>query len=402
MGVFFKRAEAKKKIELVTYISYFFIISTIYLIVNIPIVMLLSNMLAFFALSFNYKALLKSRVIAVALMYIILMSVESIIGLLSGYFNFPLFLPNNYSSILGLVSVRIISYIIVLLVSHYKNIKKWVAIPNSYWMAIILIPLSSLYIMLVLFQTNTLQVHQVTLCITLLLFVNFIMFHLYDVLSSSFEERIEKMLLKQQTRYYTKQFKLLKTSTQNIKSVQHDLKNHLFMLESFIARDEKEKALEHISQIVSSSYTEKEYARSGNIDIDSILNFKFQEIRDKGIDVSLELTVPSEINVTAFDMVIILGNLIDNAIYATSKLKKDRKINLQIIYKKGMLFIRIDNTFDGEVHYKDDKIITVHTDKENHGIGLNNIDNILQKYNGAIEIHHTKDRFFVDALMYID
>ncbi|WP_141722882.1 sensor histidine kinase [Cellulosilyticum sp. I15G10I2] len=401
MDVFFKRDKTKRFVELISYTLYFFIISLLYLLVNIPIIMLLANIAAFFALSFNYKALLKSRIIAVSLMYMILMSIESIVGLLTGYFNFPIFLTNSYSSILGLVSVKFISYIVVLLMGHYKNIKKWVSIPNSYWLSIILIPLSALYIMLVLFQVNTVNIHQITICITLLLFINFIIFHLYDVLSTAFEERVEKILLKQQTQYYTKQFKLLKNSTENIKSIRHDLKNHLSVLESFIKKDQKDKALEHISQIISSSYAEKEYASSGNIDIDSILNFKLQEAKDKAIDIALELVIPIEINVTAFDMVVVLGNLLDNALYAADRLEKNKQITIKITYKKGILFIHIDNTFDGQVHYQGEQIVTLHTDSENHGIGLNNIRDVLQKYNGTIEIHHTENKFYVDVLMYV-
>ena len=226
------------------------------------------------------------------------------------------------------------------------------------------------------------------------------MFHLYDLLNTAFEESMEKLLLTQQTKYYTQQFKLLKNALENMKSVRHDLKNHLLVLETFISQDEKEKALDYISQIMSKTYAQKEYACSGNIDIDSILNFKFEEAKGKDIDIDLELIVPNEINITAFDMVVILGNLLDNAIYATSKLKKDRRIDVQIIYKKEMLFIRINNTFDGQVHYDRDKIITIHSDKENHGIGLDNIQNTLEKYNGTMTIHHTENTFYVEALMY--
>ena len=71
----------------------------IYLSVNIPIVLMIANLLALIGLTYNYQSTFKKRILAVVFMYLIFMGVEMTVALITGYFDFPLFSENNYSSI---------------------------------------------------------------------------------------------------------------------------------------------------------------------------------------------------------------------------------------------------------------------------------------------------------------
>lgn len=103
MTVFFETKNSHRKVELLSYIGYFLVISVIYLVVNIPIVLLIANLLALIGLTYNYQSAFKKRVLAVVFIYLIFMSVEMTVALITGYINFPLFSENNYSSIFGLI-----------------------------------------------------------------------------------------------------------------------------------------------------------------------------------------------------------------------------------------------------------------------------------------------------------
>ena len=180
------------------------------------------------------------------------------------------------------------------------------------------------------------------------------------------------------------------------------MQNHLTALRGYIEKEEKEKAINYISEINDITCEKKELSSSGNINIDSILNYKLQEAQSKGILISLELKIPYKLNISSLDTVVILGNLLDNAIEASFKVKNDKKIDIKIKYKNSILFIYISNTFNSSIIYEGEKIRTTKEDKGNHGIGLVNIENILKKYNGTMKIYHTENKFNVDILMYID
>jgi len=101
-------------------------------------------------------------------------------------------------------------------------------------------------------------------------------------------------------------------------------------------------------------------------------------------------------------MSVILGNLLDNAINASSRLEKDKRLDLKIDYKRGRLFINLSNTYNGILNYKGDKLITSNKDKEAHGIGMKNINAVLDKYDGVMEIDHTENIFTTIILLYLN
>lgn len=403
MRVFFDKMVSNGKIEFLTYVTYFSLISSMYLYINIPIVMLICNVILFFLLSYNYEGSIKNRVMSVAFMYLVLMTIESIIALLSGYLYTSIYTINpEYSSIFGVVAIRIVSYMVILLIGNYKQMKKGSEISFSYWLSIFLIPLGSLYIILVIFQENNMKSNQVIISLIVLLFVNFIAFYLYEELSYTYKQKTESLLLKQQNQYYIKQFDLIEDSLEKIKAVRHDMRNHLSTIEVYINNDEKTKALDYISKMYEVSKLDRKLAFSGNMEIDSILNFKLQEAELYNIKVLLELRVPTKLRCSTFDLVVIMGNILDNAIQATCKLDSERRISIQMIYNKSILIINVSNTFDGKVLYNGYNIATSHVDKENHGLGLNNTKAILKKYNGTINISYSKNEFNVSTMMYVE
>jgi sensor histidine kinase regulating citrate/malate metabolism len=194
----------------------------------------------------------------------------------------------------------------------------------------------------------------------------------------------------------------MKSSLESVRSFRHDMRNHLILLNSLVEENEYDEASKVISQITGAIDVKNEYAQSGNITVDSILNFNLQEAINKGISVSLELNIPERLNITPFDMSVILGNLLDNAINASSRLEKDKRLDLKIDYKRGRLFINLSNTYNGILNYKGDKLITSNKDKEAHGIGMKNINAVLDKYDGVMEIDHTENIFTTIILLYLN
>ena len=402
MNVFFKRKEANKKIEILSYAAYFIFITVVYFFVNIPVVMTICNLIAFMSLSFNYKSDMKKRILSILLIYMILMCIEMTIVLMSGYSNFSILSVSDYSSEYGLIAVKLISYAVSLILNNYKNIKNGEIVPNSNWICIVLIPVSSLYIILTIFQAQGMSQIQVTISIVLTLTINFTAFYLYDAIIASSSEKTERLLLEQQNKYYDSQFNLMKESVSSTNELRHDLKNHLSAIYRLAENDEKEQLLMHVSEIIKISSNQRQYSHSGNIIIDSIVNFRLQEAEQKNIKLRHSIIVPEKIDIPSFDMTVILGNLLDNAIRAASGLKENRYINIIIKYDKGRLIIKIDNPYEGKILKENDSLLTTHYDKENHGIGLKNVTKILQKYNGYMKINHENNVFSVMLLMYID
>ncbi|HHW70301.1 MAG TPA: GHKL domain-containing protein [Clostridiales bacterium] len=402
MCIFFDRTDVNKKIEFISYIGYFILISIIYLKFNEPIITMISNILMFFALSFNYRATIKIRSIAIILIYTILMGVESIVFLLMRLLSSKF--GNSISTegflIISLISTKIISYVVVLIAGALRNIKTGFNISNLNWFAVFFIPLGTLFIIYTIISDSIYSEENVLISVIILFSINILVFYLYDELANEYREKIESELLRRQNNYYLKQFEVMEKSQENIKMLLHDIGNHIVVLQALIENNDKEKALDYIKKLTDSFEYKYEYAKTGNIDVDSILNYKIQEAKDRGIDVDLKLKIPEYMNISSFDISIILGNLLDNAIEATSMLESNRKIDIDLDFDRNVLFISISNTFDGKVIYENNKFQTRHKDKENRGIGLDNVQKVVNKYMGEMEIYHTENTFYVDIMMY--
>ena len=104
----------------------------------------------------------------------------------------------------------------------------------------------------------------------------------------------------------------------------------------------------------------------------------------------------------SFDLTIILGNLLDNAIYAASRVETDPYVDVKVKYDKGRLLLQVYNPFEGEIIEEEGKLLTTKEDKERHGIGLINIEKVLKKYDGTMDIDYEDNVFSVTILMYID
>lgn len=400
-GIFFSTAGTNWRKELLWFSLYNIFIVLIYLFVNIPIVMMASNLLGFFLLSYIYRVSFKTRILAVLLIYLTLICIEMLIVTISGYIKFSVAEQNSYSSILGILIIRLVSYVVVTFINNFRNLRKGRIIPTTYWLCITVIPAASLYIIIVLFCSTDLTSIQLILSIMLLFAINFTAFHLYDVITKVLNEQMDKKLTEQQNLYYNKQFILIKESLQATKEIKHDWKNHLSTLYNLIQNGQTDSTLNHISKLLEFCNNKERQINCGNVIVDSILNYKIQESAKYDILVQTDISIPEDLNIPSFDLTVIIGNLMDNAMEAVLKINDNRYIEFKMIYDRGRLLFYSKNAYIGELKGIVNNILTSKQDKENHGIGFKSIKNVLKKYDGDLNIQAENKIFTTEIIMYL-
>jgi hypothetical protein len=125
-----------------------------------------------------------------------------------------------------------------------------------------------------------------------------------------------------------------------------------------------------------------------NIVLNSLLNQKIAECKNRGIDVNC--FVSGDINgIYDIDLHILVGNLLDNAMEAAEK--SDKKYISIFMYSNDMIMeIKISNTTDLEIVKNNLKFQS--TKKESgHGYGILNIKDIVAKYSGEIIYNMVSD-----------
>lgn len=402
MHIFFDERQTTAKTEFMSYVIYNIFITGVYLLINIPIVMLIYSLGCFFLLTLNYYAPLLKKFMATLLIYISLMFIEIILArFISGYFEFETFSTNNYSSILGLVTIKLLSFMLVLILKNFKNMKEGIEISAFNWISIILIPGVSIFITILLLQAKNINNFYVFLSIILLFAINFITFYLYDNIAATFQIKIEQMQLIEQNKSYERQFSVMKEALENTNVIRHDFKHHLAVIHCFVELNQTEECLSYLNKL--SEWTDKQslYAKSGHPIIDSIINFKLDQAAAKKISVSVRLQIPKDLELSTFDLSTLLGNLLDNAIEATCKLPEKRMIQLTIQYQKGILLIQLKNSFNGIIRKSDNKILTTKKDAKQHGIGLRRISEVVEKYKGYLVMENDDHIFLTKIMLYL-
>ena len=387
-------------ITVAAYIFYYVVTSFLYLTIEIPIVMLVSNLICIFLITLNYKASWKTKTLITLFVYTILVAIETIVVLFTGYVHFSFMEQSDFHSLWATIVIQMCSYILVLFIGNLKKDKSQMAVPNMYALAIFFIPSATLFLVLSLLSSHLGQM-MIIIGVSLLLTLTVACFSLYDELSRLFELNIERLQLKQQALYLNNQIELMATATKKIRAVKHDFNNHIIALDSLFEQDDREKILEYLHDLKQSVSARGEYSQSGVTILDSILNYKISDAVFFGINVELDIIIPSTLPVKDYDMLIILGNLLDNAIEACQSLENgDRFINIQIKYNKNCLLIRIINNYKTE-NLKP-SLLTTKLDKDNHGIGLEQVRKTVDKHDGNFEINICPDAFEATVLLYVN
>lgn len=122
---------------------------------------------------------------------------------------------------------------------------------------------------------------------------------------------------------------------------------------------------------------------TGNNIIDSILTTKILTARTHEISFDLKIDKIIKIDMDNMDISTLLGNLLDNAIEACQRTDEDRFIKVSMVNIKNQFIIIVENSTNGKVNCVDGKYLTSKTGGD-HGIGMSQIDKVVDKYNGYI------------------
>jgi len=356
----------------------------------------------FFALvivSLNYESTMMKRVASVTGSHYVLLSLTSINSAVAHLLPTDWYTEN--AGLTMLLTSLLIYFMVWIAFLMFKNIKKTVVNLNKLWLPLIVFPVAYTFIELFYFFINPTTV-LITANVFNFLGIVLIIFYLYNAVSKVIADNVKSALHSQEKEYYFTQCQLMQETMEKVKSVRHDMKMHLATLKDHTS--DNKVATDYLNSLLGTIGESEMYSNTGNIAFDSIINFKFSNAKSDNITMDLNIAVPPEVNVETVDIVTILGNLLDNALEAVVK-TTEKIIKLDIEYSKGGLFIKLDNSFNGDVSYSANQIGTEKQlvslkSGDEHGYGLKNIKQSVKKYDGYLKIDHAENIFSAMVFLY--
>ncbi len=178
--------------------------------------------------------------------------------------------------------------------------------------------------------------------------------------------------------------------------LKHDMKNHTMVMLSFFEENRIDEAKAYAGEILDKLNKMYTYVNVGNSLLNYIINNKLSKAKEDGLEIKAQIENLAFEYMESVDFSALLNNLLDNAIRAALA-SKNKKLEVTIKSAKGMDIIAVKNSIDESVLDSNPDLISTKSE-DGHGLGIKQIKDITEKYNGDIDIYE-KDGMFIARIM---
>lgn len=171
----------------------------------------------------------------------------------------------------------------------------------------------------------------------------------------------------------------------------HDIKSHLSVIEKLYKDGNYKEGAKHTNELI------QHLPSSRSLINNIILNTLLYDYIDKYNKLKINFTYDINSKITFnqiqdYDIISLFSNLLENALEASQKCETP-KVYLQIYQANQMIMIELKNSYTSKIKKRNNLLLS---SKPNHrGMGLNNIHDIVQKYNGLLDINYDNNTFTV-------
>ena len=315
----------------------------------------------------------------------------------------------NESHLIGasmiVVLAKIILFITVVIIRKKTGDKTADILSNADFLRFMFFPISTVFTIIALIDTSGNGANQrqndVFLAISLCLAcMNILLFYLINDILKREISVSESKLFRLRAKNQTDMYRSVSENFVKQRKVTHEYKNQILCIESLINTGNYEELKNYIKNISGHLSTELDYIKTNNVIVDAILNSKYRETLEKGIMFIFQLNDLSTLGIEDEDIVVILSNLLSNAIEACEKYSGKKVIKLKFIKDGDNIIISVKNTYNDKLEIRDGEIQSSKlTDIDEHGIGINNIIDVIEKYQGSYTIQNDKEEFYFSIML---
>lgn len=302
---------------------------------------------------------------------------------------------------LGSLFSSFLNMLLILILERCFKINKTAHISSNSYFNIIVMIAGSIVLGEILVELSGDDQRLAMIGLSVICLIDVSTYYIYDKINEIYVQKLERKSIQQRVEMYENQLELMQQSQKNMSALRHDMRNHLLLIQSYIDNQEYDKAQQYILDINNHMQVSGQYVCTGNQEIDAILNYMIGRAEKKGCKVETQIEIPNVCFMQKMDLNVLLGNLLDNALEALEKVQ-ERYLYIGMKYQKGVFIIRIHNSYDGTLIKHGEKYITRKMNKESHGLGLQNVSEIVKKYNGKQKIDVTDNLFRIAIMLYAE
>ena len=165
----------------------------------------------------------------------------------------------------------------------------------------------------------------------------------------------------------------------------HDLRHHLRFLRQLLESGQTQEAASYIDSLEDSIPVNRSSRYCENSTVNAVISYYAAIAQGDHIRMKIDVQIPAvNPHISDSHLCVILGNLLENAEEACRRMKDgDKYILLKARIHGGLLFISMDNSYDGIFQVKNGHFISRKRNEE--GIGLKSVRSLAQSHAGSAE-----------------
>lgn len=176
--------------------------------------------------------------------------------------------------------------------------------------------------------------------------------------------------------------------------IRHDILHHVNTIQYLLANGQQQEATEYAGQFLAENQRGSQLGQCDNTVVDAFLYGRVKEAETRGVVVDPNVILPSDLPVSNTDLIIVFGNLMDNAVEACAKVECPTiQINAHI--EKGYLVITESNPSVPEPERHKQRRIP----ELERGVGMHILKSIAEKYHGSCVGETHDGQYFISVFL---
>lgn len=308
-------------------------------------------------------------------------------------------------SLLLVIMGKILLFLAVMVIQRYMGKDCYADLTDTEWLRFLIFPVFTICIIAAMITTSGAAADQkkedlLTLIAFCLAGMNMVVFLLIQDILRREEELRKNKVFQLQAVNQTKMYRSISEDFEKQRKKTHEYKNQILCMEALAAQKKYDELKEYIRNISGSLSKELYTIRTNHVIVDAILNSKYQEMSEKKIVFVFKMNDLSKINMDDEDIVVILSNLLNNAIEACEQCTGKRMIKVKFVQEEHEVVLSVKNTYSHKVVYQGEEIQTTKKQEEGeHGIGIKNIADTITKYGGYYVIQNDGEEFYFSSVI---
>jgi len=224
--------------------------------------------------------------------------------------------------------------------------------------------------------------------------MQFLIFRFYMHVGKEKEYERENQLMQMNHRLLERQIEILEEYVEQGRRIRHDIRHHNAVIAEYVRHGQNNELLQYLKEYDNETQQGMAERICGNAAVNNILSSYTRKARGEQIKVTLDIELESDLAIPNIDLVAIIANAYENAIYACMEVKKKSDvrecfIHFMIKKRKNKLVMLCRNTCSVDAELKNGRPKTEFTG----GIGVSSIIKTAEKYGGEYDFKNDNGEF---------